>query len=119
MTKCPLWGSRTKKKFLLPHTTAWRCCAPDCGLEFAAPQLDDASLARAYSDLYYPEASDNRKVQFENTPDDILRQFFRALENQIGSLQGLRLLDYGCGRGALFPVSFYFPIRPVTTSLTA
>ena len=113
MTKCPLCGSGTKKHLLLPHTTTWRCGALDCGLEFADPQLDDAALARAYSDLYYPVNGDFSEVQFENTPDDVLRQFFRLLETRIGRLQSMRLLDYGCGRGALFRVSLEFGMRPV------
>jgi 2-polyprenyl-3-methyl-5-hydroxy-6-metoxy-1,4-benzoquinol methylase len=113
MTKCRLCGSESKKHFLLPHATTWRCGALDCGLEFADPQLDEAALARAYSDLYYPVSGNFSEIQFENTPDHVLRQFFQNLQERIGSLQGLSLLDYGCGRGALLRISLEFGMRPV------
>lgn len=101
MTHCPLCNSGATRHLTLVHTSVWECAAPDCGLEFAVPQLDKEALARAYADLYYPANRNGREVRFENTPDSILRQVFQKLESHFDSLRGLRLLDYGCGRGAL------------------
>ena len=113
MTLCPLCKSSATRRLDLPHTTTWKCCAPGCGLEFANPQLSDDELAQAYTALYYPADGDEREIRFENTADDTFRQMFQRLEKRIGSLRGLRLLDYGCGRGALLRVSLEFGMRPV------
>lgn len=104
MTKCPLCGGEAVRKFTLPHTTAWECRTPNCGLQFAFPQLDEQELARAYSTHYYP--SDNRSDPYEETPPTVARQLLCQLEATIGDLRGLRMLDYGCGRG---PVSAVAP----------
>ncbi len=110
--ECPLCGHSAARHLLLVHTTVWRCAAPDCGLAFAVPQLDEEALARFYADLYYPANGNGREVRFENTPDSILRQVFQKLESRFDSLGGLRLLDYGCGRGPLLRVSLEFGMQP-------
>ena len=108
---CPLCGNPRKSVFALPHTVVWQCTAPDCGLQFADPQPSGKELERAYTDLYYP-AEGTREVRFENTPDDTFRQAFWKIQARFGDLKGLRLLDYGCGRGALMRVSLEFGLRP-------
>lgn len=109
---CPLCGYPAARDLALAHTIVWKCTALDCGLQYANPQLTEKDLARAYTELYYPGKENAREVRFENTPDDILRQVFSQLETRLGNLQGLRLLDYGCGRGPLLRVSLEFGLRP-------
>ncbi len=101
MTHCPLCNSGATRHLTLVHTSVWECAAPDCGLEFAVPQLDKEALARAYADCYYPAVANGQKIRYGSTPDIVLRQMFLQLQSQIGLLEGLGMLDYGCGRGAL------------------
>lgn len=109
--KCPLCGHSRKSVFGLRHTVVWQCTARDCGLQFADPQPSAQELDRAYSDLYYP-AEETRAITFENTPDDTFRQAFRNIQGRIGDVRGLRLLDYGCGRGALLRIAREFRLQP-------
>jgi SAM-dependent methyltransferase len=95
----------------LPHTTVWKCNSGKCGLEFAHPQLAPDALASAYSNLYYPGHEAEKGPEFGNTPKTTLQDFFGQLEKRIGSLRGLRLLDYGCGRGALLEVAKEFGMQ--------
>jgi len=106
MTKCPLCGSDVVHKFTLPHTTVWQCQQSNCGLQFASPQLGEQELARAYSTHYYPSAKGTASGAYEETPPSIARQLLSQLNARVGSLKGLRMLDYGCGRG---PVSAVAP----------
>lgn len=106
---CPLCGGTARSKFELGHTTAWRCSSRECGLQFAHPQLGDAELTRAYERFYYPRSARDAPP-LENTPDCVLRQVFTALEERMGRLAGLRLLDYGCGVGSLLRVARQFGI---------
>lgn len=112
MTKCPLCGGEATRKFVLPHTTAWECQADDCGLRFASPQLDEHELARAYSTHYYPSATGTRSNAYEETPLTVTRQLFSQLEATAGTLKGLRMLDYGCGRGPVSAVAPEFGLIP-------
>ena len=98
---------------VLPHTRVWKCASVDCSLQFAHPQPSAMELERIYRDLYYPGSRDAKAARFENTSDDILRQVLRQLEERLGRLRGLRLLDYGCGRGALLRVSLEFGLDPI------
>jgi SAM-dependent methyltransferase len=109
--ECPLCSQPANDRISLLHTTVWRCSSSKCGLEFAHPQLSEEALASAYSNLYYPGREAAQDPQFENTPKPTLRDFFRKLENRVGSLRGLRLLDYGCGRGALLEVAKEFGMQ--------
>lgn len=111
-TECPLCGSPASLYFPLAHTNVCKCLASGCGLQFAHPQLDETALARAYRDLYYPDGESGNAIQLENTSENILRQVFRQLEARWGCLRGLRLLDFGCGRGALLRVSWEFGLSP-------
>lgn len=116
MTECPLCGGEGFRRFTLPHTTAWQCRADGCGLQFASPQLDEEQLARAYSAHYYPSAKDRASDRadasdcawgiYEETPPTVAKQLLSQLGGRVGSLKGLRMLDYGCGRG---PVSAIAP----------
>jgi 2-polyprenyl-3-methyl-5-hydroxy-6-metoxy-1,4-benzoquinol methylase len=109
---CPLCGSTAEYYFGLPHTSVRQCSARTCRLQFADPQLDDRSLRQAYENLYYPAEGNGQPIQCENTSEDILRQVFSQLEQRVGALRGLRLLDYGCGVGALLRVASEFAVRP-------
>ena len=51
------------------------------------------------------------QVIFENTDDDTFRQAFRKIQARLGDLRGLRLLDYGCGRGALLRIASEFGMQ--------
>ena len=102
---CRLCGFPARSYFPLGHTTVWQCTSDGCGLQFADPQPNDEQLRLAYTNLYYPSGDTELNVRFENTPKSVLLQVFRGLERRLGSLKGLRLLDYGCGRGALCQVA--------------
>ena len=110
--RCPLCGAGGRPKFSLRHTLVWKCVSPVCSLEFAWPQLDEYELAHAYKRFYYPEEG-KKGASFENTPDMVLTQVFASLQSRFGSLAGLRLLDYGCGVGALLRVAREFGMEPV------
>jgi 2-polyprenyl-3-methyl-5-hydroxy-6-metoxy-1,4-benzoquinol methylase len=113
MSRCPLCGSESAKRLELSHTLVWQCKANNCGLEFASPQLDDQELAHVYTNLYYPPNGDGSPNKREGTPDGVLRQVLPQLEASQGTLKGLRLLDYGCGRGPLSRIAFDFGLDPV------
>ena len=111
--KCSLCETQATLFLRLIHTDVWECRAPSCGLQFAFPQLGEEALARAYSHLYYPPAGNEDGITFENTPDRVLNQIFQKLEQRLGSLRGLQLLDYGCGRGKLLRAAKEFGMQPV------
>ncbi len=104
---CPLCGSASHAGRILRHAEARRCPSPDCGLRFADPQPDDAALRGAYRSMYYPEAGASREaanadlVDWDETPPGTLRELMDAITSRLPDPSGARLLDYGCGRGAL------------------
>ena len=105
---CPLCGGATSLWHRLPHARAQRCAAPACGLRFAAPQPDDTALRDAYRTLYYPGADAALggapracRVDWDETPPGTLEELIADLARRLGRAEGARLLDYGCGRGAL------------------
>jgi glycosyltransferase involved in cell wall biosynthesis/SAM-dependent methyltransferase len=103
---CPLCRGAAVRWRRLPHTSAWRCVSPRCGLRFAAPQPDDAELGRAYRSLYYPEPGRAGPLAHEDTPRAILEELVSAvIGRHRGAAEGLRLLDVGCGRGPLARVA--------------
>lgn len=108
---CPLCGRPRNFVFALAHSVVWQCTSSDCGLQFADPQPSEEALERAYTDLYYPPEGAG-EVKFENTDDDTFRQAFRKIQARLGDLRGLRLLDYGCGRGALLRIAREFGMQP-------
>jgi 2-polyprenyl-3-methyl-5-hydroxy-6-metoxy-1,4-benzoquinol methylase len=112
MTACPLCTSAAARELQLPHSVIWKCRARDCGLEFASPQLKDDDLARAYSTFYYPGSANSHAFQREGTPDSVLRQILSQLSGSLGALNGLQLLDYGCGRGQLSQIAAEFGLAP-------
>jgi SAM-dependent methyltransferase len=109
---CPLCGHPGTPTLSLKHAVVWECTAVDCTLQFADPQLSEQELERAYTDFYYPTEEGAQEARYGNTPDDTFRQVFRKMRARLGDLTGLRLLDYGCGRGALLRVSLEFGLRP-------
>ena|ERR1700720_1515677 len=110
--KCPVCGSPAVRCFSLPHTSVLECLARKCKLQFAHPQLDDINLNRAYKSLYYPTGGNGSAICFENTSESVLHQVLFQLQERIGELAGLRLLDYGCGVGSLLRVATEFAARP-------
>jgi 2-polyprenyl-3-methyl-5-hydroxy-6-metoxy-1,4-benzoquinol methylase len=113
MNSCVLCGNEAVRELRLSHTVIWRCRANDCGLEFASPQLDDDILAHAYRTLLYPATDDSHAAMYEGTPDSVFREVLPQLEARLGPLKGLRLLDYGCGRGQLSRIAFELGLVPV------
>jgi SAM-dependent methyltransferase len=101
MKLCPLCRGEAIKRFELAHTIVWRCRAAGCGLQFADPQMDELNLARAYTKHYYPSNGNGSEVDYENTPEEILRQTFGEARAKFGPLAGKKLLDFGCGFGRL------------------
>jgi len=109
---CPLCGSPAAPALPLAQTTVRACESKDCGLRFADPQPTEEELGLAYTNLYYPGKEKEQAVRFENTPVETLRQVFEGLESRRGNLRGLRLLDFGCGRGPLLRVALEFGMFP-------
>ena len=109
--KCPLCGASAAKHLVLFHTSVWRCTGFRCRLQFAFPQLDDQCLEAEYRQSYYPESRGDSTALHKNTSVQILRQFFECLRDQLGDLSGSRLLDYGCGRGALCHLAQDYGLR--------
>ena len=99
--KCTLCQSRANFRLRLGHTDIWACDSPDCRLLFAEPQLDDHRLADAYAKHYY---SLDGSAAYENTPKEILRQVFDRSKDMWHQLDGMDLLDFGCGIGGLCSV---------------
>jgi 2-polyprenyl-3-methyl-5-hydroxy-6-metoxy-1,4-benzoquinol methylase len=99
------------QRLKLLQATIWECTAGDCGLQFADPQPDEKELSRAYTDLYYPGDGKMGEARFENTPKPTFHQVFEGLGRRLGNLNGLSLLDYGCGRGALCQVAAEFGLK--------
>jgi 2-polyprenyl-3-methyl-5-hydroxy-6-metoxy-1,4-benzoquinol methylase len=112
MTVCPLCGTQAARKLQVPHTVVWECHADSCRLRFASPQLSSQELARAYATYYYPAANDGDSARYEDTPDLVVKQVLSQLESSPGKLRGLRLLDYGCGRGPFSAVALEFGLAP-------
>jgi len=110
---CPLCGNEAVRQLKLPHTVAWRCRADSCGLRFASPQLSDQDLARAYSTHYYLPADDGHSGKYEDTSYLVTPQVVPQLEPVLGSLKGMRLLDYGCGRGSISGVALEVGLVPM------
>lgn len=109
---CRSCQSRACELFRLQHTAVYRCSAPGCGLRFAEPQLDDETLKVAYRNHYYPGGSGNGQPLYEATSLPILLQVLEHLSSQLGSLQGRRFLDFGCGNGDLSRAASQFGVVP-------
>jgi SAM-dependent methyltransferase len=82
-------------------------------LRFASPQLSDQDLARAYSTHYYLPADDGHSGKYEDTSYLVTPQVVPQLEPVLGSLKGMRLLDYGCGRGSISGVALEVGLVPM------
>jgi SAM-dependent methyltransferase len=94
---CPLCGSASTRAFTLPDRHIYACTRRSCTLRFADPQPSDEQLSRFYQQCYYGGGTPS----YENSPEEALRQIVAALERQVGSLAGRRVLDFGCGIGTL------------------
>jgi SAM-dependent methyltransferase len=100
--RCPLCRGAAAHYCDLPHTTVYRCRRASCDLQFSWPQLDEETLARTYTELYYPSSNGNGHApQLENTPAHDAEVLLRHIETHWRPLRGAHLLDYGCGRGTV------------------
>lgn len=111
MKQCPLCRAEAKPRFGLGHTAVWRCASRFCGLLFADPQLDDRSLADAYTWHYYPSNGNGNRAIYESTPEAILRQTFCRAEAALGLFPGKSLLDFGCGEGSLCRIAGEYGVQ--------
>ncbi len=101
--ECPLCGGAARLHMTLAHTQIFRCVGERCDLQFASPQLNDHDLAQAYAQLYY--RPDGSQPVLENTPEPDIRHLLERLSRRFGSLEGKRILDYGCGSGVLLKIA--------------
>ena len=76
---CRLCGSQASFRFKLKHATIWQCVKKGCGLQFCEPQMDDQSLAEAYSRLYYPLPKNGSRAVYESAPRSTFEQVFQTL----------------------------------------
>jgi SAM-dependent methyltransferase len=113
MTRCPTCNSPSHLAMRLAHTSVWKCSGLECGLRFANPQLGAEALSQAYADYYYPAQSKGACIRYEGTPEALLQQFYSQLQGRIGPLRGMRMLDYGCGNGALLRVGQQFGLTAI------
>ncbi len=96
---CPLCFAASRPRFRLAHGQTFKCASDGCGLEFVWPQMSDAELSAAYTDLYYPQSG--HSPHLENTPDEDAVIFVEHIARHCRTLKGTHVLDYGCGRGTL------------------
>lgn len=109
---CRLCGSQASFRFKLKHATIWQCVKKGCGLQFCEPQMDDQSLAEAYSRLYYPLPKNGSRAVYESAPRSTFEQVFRNLDMRMGKSAGRTCLDFGCGNGTLCLVAREFGWSP-------
>jgi 2-polyprenyl-3-methyl-5-hydroxy-6-metoxy-1,4-benzoquinol methylase len=116
--RCPLCSQNARQRLRLRHTGVMSCPNPDCGLMFAFPQLDDQALEAAYRKHYYPHPQTG-VPEYENTPEQFLRQVFDRANTQLAPLAGKSLLDFGCGVGRLCRVARNYGMRTVGIEVDA
>src|SRR5258707_8208223 len=101
MKRCPLCHAEARYRFGLGHTTVWGCASRVCGLLFAHPQLDDRSLADAYTSHYYPSNGNGNAAVYESTPEAVFGQTFSRAGAAFGCLAREKLLGFGCRGGGV------------------
>ncbi len=98
MTHCPLCNTESFRR--MSETPAfWRC--PGCQLLFRSPMPTGQKLADYYQSGW--EQPESRTEKTGGTNLELAQAYVRHLGRELGlrSFRGLRVLDYGAGRGAL------------------
>src|SRR5271155_3245218 len=101
--ECPNCLSHHSPKSLYWRSPRFLRC-DGCGIIFRDPFPDDATLARWYEEGW--ESLENRednKWQTGSTDHDMATRILSSLGITLGvsGLAGMRILDYGAGRGAM------------------
>jgi len=94
---CPLCGGKSRVYW---KAQSFHCCT-SCGLRFRNPMPDASELAQLYDGSWL-----NPELHASETGDTDARlanQYVRRLAGTLGitRLDGLRILDFGAGRGAM------------------
>lgn len=97
--ECPQCHARGKAKLHLQAPRFLRC--DECGVMYRDPFPDAASLARLYYEGWKSPSSNTRETGATDTA--IASSLLDSLVKTLGgrSLVGMRVLDYGAGRGAM------------------
>ncbi|MFA4982107.1 MAG: class I SAM-dependent methyltransferase [Candidatus Omnitrophota bacterium] len=99
MDKCPLCGSERTRLEHKSAGTSIRSCAA-CELLYRFPQPSDGELEELYNSHYTKEKMTNNRPGGAS-PENVLRQHLDLIDRFLLPLKGKRILDYGCGAGAL------------------
>jgi 2-polyprenyl-3-methyl-5-hydroxy-6-metoxy-1,4-benzoquinol methylase len=97
--ECPQCHGRGKAKLHLQAPRFLRC--DECGVMYRDPFPNAASLARLYSEGWKSPTSNTRETGATDTA--IASSLLDSLVKTLGGrrLVGMRVLDYGAGRGAM------------------
>jgi 2-polyprenyl-3-methyl-5-hydroxy-6-metoxy-1,4-benzoquinol methylase len=96
---CPQCDALGKAKLHLQAPRFLRC--DQCGVMYRDPFPDAASLARLYSESW--DSPDSNREETGTTSAAVASSLIDSMVETLGrrSLVGMRVLDYGAGRGAM------------------
>jgi SAM-dependent methyltransferase len=99
VTQCPLCHSNAQARGDHMGRQVLRCSAPGCRIEFLYPQPTAEELRELYQAAYYRPGAPNQANTYLNTPPQVAHGLVTSLTARLGSIRGLRILDFGAGIG--------------------
>ncbi|MFL5496386.1 MAG: methyltransferase domain-containing protein [Gemmatimonadales bacterium] len=99
MIQCPLCQSSAQARGDHMGRQVLRCSASRCRIEFLYPQPTAEELRELYQAAYYRPGAPNQANTYLNTPPQVADGLVTSLTARLGSLRGLRILDFGAGVG--------------------